>query len=312
MRILSLVAVASTALAFWAMAEAPARSDSGLWAERRRAAEVLRDALRACSNGEVDVDRQRSILMEAAATAATLLGSESVAARNLAAAADAAETAAGQDPRRVVENLKNTLDAMASELAFSLRVEAEQPKGFPLPTPPREIEVKRYPAYRMAKAQPSGDRAFWTLLMHIKRNGIAMTAPVEMNLRDAGNGSQEETMAFLYEEPTQGQAGPQGAVDVIDVEPMMVVSTGVRGPRTEAAVGKARQRLESWLESHAAQFAAAGAVRVLAYNSPFVPRNQNYFEVQIPLRPIGEEPAASGKPATAADASSGGDGAGER
>lgn len=301
MRLLSIFAVVSAALGVWNLSESPARSDSGLWAERHRAAETLREALRACSAGEVDVDRQRIILTEAVAAATELLGTESLAAQGLTSTAEAARAAFPRDPRRAVETLKAAIQRAEREWAFALRVEAEQPQGFPRPTPPGEIEVKPYPAYRMARAEPSAGRAFWTLFMHIKRNGVAMTAPVEMNL-DGGpaDAAREESMAFLYEEPNQGRAGRDGAVEVIDVDPMTVVSTGVRGPRTESAVGEARRRLESWLERQSDRWAPAGPVRVMAYNSPFVPRDQNFFEVQIPLRPIGVEPGAPGPSAPAA------------
>ena len=63
---------------------------------------------------------------------------------------------------------------------FKPIVEAEMPSGFPQVTPVREIQIKRYPAYRKAVADARADRAFWTLFSHIKQNDVAMTAPVEM------------------------------------------------------------------------------------------------------------------------------------
>jgi hypothetical protein len=31
---------------------------------------------------------------------------------------------------------------------------------------------------------------------------------------------------------------------------------------------------------------AAGSLRVMGYNSPFVPKEKNFFEVQIPVNPV--------------------------
>lgn len=91
-------------------------------------------------------------------------------------------------------------------------------------------------------------------------------------------------MAFLYGRPDLGRAGKQDSVEVIDVPPKLVVSTGVRGPRTAQSVAEARDRLRAWLEANKEQYSIGGKLRVMAYNSPFVPRNSNYFEVEIPIR----------------------------
>ena len=67
--------------------------------------------------------------------------------------------------------------------------EAELPDGFPDPGPAGKVIVKEYPAYRLARfaalqGQPASQNGmFWPLFQHIKRNDIAMTAPVEMGLR---------------------------------------------------------------------------------------------------------------------------------
>ena len=175
--------------------------------------------------------------------------------------------------------------AGADDTAFKPIVEAKMPKGFPQYTSVRDVQIKRYPAYRKAEADPNAGRAFWTLFSHIKKNDIAMTAPVEMSYTD-GQRPSEGSMAFLYGRPDQGQAGREGIVEVIDVPPMVVVSTGVRGPRTTESVSEARDRLKTWLDTNKERYVADGQMRVMAYNSPFVPRNRNYFEVEIPIRPL--------------------------
>ena len=175
--------------------------------------------------------------------------------------------------------------ARADDKDFKPIVEAETPEGFPGHTPVREVQIKRYPAYRKAEADARSGSAFWTLFSHIKQNDVAMTAPVEMSY-DGNNRPRERTMSFLYGSPEIGKPGRQGSVEVIDVPPMVVISTGVRGPRSKQAVDEAGSRLEVWLEENKEDYVADGQLRVMAYNSPFVPRDRNFFEVEIPVQPI--------------------------
>ena len=132
--------------------------------------------------------------------------------------------------------------------------------------------------------------AFWSLFAHIKANGIAMTAPVELGYDASDRQTKERTMAFLYGDPAMGKMGRRGPAEVVDVPAMSVVSIGVRGEQTSEAMSGARQRLESWLDAHKAQYTASGPV--MAYNSPFVPRERNFFEVQIQVK---QAPPSAGK-----------------
>lgn len=162
--------------------------------------------------------------------------------------------------------------------------EAEMPQGFPRYTPVGQIEIKHYPAYRKARA--SGASEFWTLFGHINRNNVKMTAPVEMDYGDPrGENSTRRLMSFLYERPDQGIVGKQGSIEVIDVPAMTIVSIGCRGDQTLAAVAEARDRLLKYLLENNREYVAAGPMRVMGHNSPFVPRDRNYFEVQIPVKP---------------------------
>jgi len=181
--------------------------------------------------------------------------------------------------------------AMADGKAFQPIKEAELPAGFPGYTPVGEVGIKHYPAYRKAEADATAGRAFWTLFTHIKKNSVAMTAPVEMTYAD-GDRPKESKMAFLYGQPDMGRTGQQGRVQVVDVPAMTVVSTGVRGPQSAKTVAEARQRLNRWLTENK-DYTPAGSLRVMAYNSPFVPRDRNYFEVEIPIRPVEGDMRAS-------------------
>jgi hypothetical protein len=172
--------------------------------------------------------------------------------------------------------------ASPDDADFEPIIEASMPTGFPTYTPVGTVELKSYPAYRMAQA--NGGRSFWTLFSHIKSNKIAMTAPVQLDYASGqGQSSREMSMAFLYGDPALGTAGRQGRVDVVDVPAAEVVSIGVRGQRTNQKVSEAEARLRQWIADQSA-YTPDGDLRVMAYNSPFVPRDRQFFEVQIPVR----------------------------
>jgi hypothetical protein len=165
------------------------------------------------------------------------------------------------------------------------------PEGFPSYTPVDQIEVKRYPAYR--KAETTGKAAFWTLFQHITTAGISMTAPVEMTFQmDGPPAGREQSMAFLYGAKSIGSAGRKGNVDVVDVPAATVVCIGVSGARSDAVLAQAEQQLRQWLEQSRARYEQNGPLRVMGYNSPFVPRDRQFFEVQIPVRELAGSPAA--------------------
>jgi hypothetical protein len=170
-------------------------------------------------------------------------------------------------------------------LAFEPLMEAKLPVGFPSPTPVGEIQVKRYPAYRLARTAMKDNEgsAFWTLFGHIKKNKIAMTAPVEMTYDKSADSTGQSAMAFLYGSTSLGKPGKNGSVEVLDVPASFAVSIGVRGYRIETRVAQARKRLQAWLARHS-EYVSAGPMRVMGYNSPFVSPNRRYWEVQIPVR----------------------------
>lgn len=182
----------------------------------------------------------------------------------------------------LLESLEKTRDL----LSFEPTMEAPLPNGFPNVTPVGEIQIKRYPEYRLARTPASASEtvAFFTLFGHIQSQGIAMTAPVEMTF-SAGRegGPKEESMAFLYRSTEQGQLGKGGLVDVVDVPALSTVSIGLPGAFNPQRVAEAQKRLEAWLAEQQ-QWTPAGPLRVLGYNGPNVPAKKRYFEVEIPVQ----------------------------
>lgn len=243
----------------------------------RRAADILEAALPAASENDLTVSLRR--LSEGLAAAAEALPPQSYIADRLRSLRERLETA--ESSPVLPDATAAMVQAMIRDLRFVPRAEADLPEGFPAPTPVGEVEVKAYPLYRAAVTD-NGSAAFWRLFVHIKKNGVEMTAPVEM--RYAPDGRRPVLMAFLYEGPTQGQTGADGAVTVRDEPASLVVSTGVRGSRTEANLEKAKVRVDEWLAKHADRYEPVGPPRLLGYNSPFVPRDSTYWEYQIPVR----------------------------
>jgi hypothetical protein len=175
----------------------------------------------------------------------------------------------------------------ADNASFKPVIEAPLPEGFPAYTPVGKIEVKHFPAYR--KAETSGKVAFWTLFQHITTAGISMTAPVEMTFpADGPPVGREQAMAFLYGDKSIGNAGRNGNVQVVDVPAAIVLCIGVRGVRSDAVLVQAERELRNWLAENKTRYQQNGPVRVMGYNSPFVARDRQFFEVQIPLQEISD------------------------
>jgi len=196
---------------------------------------------------------------------------------------------AGSDPLVV---LRPVVIRVARDLAFRPVNEAETPAGWPPYTPPGEVELKQYPLYRMAIVDESSKlppRAFFfTLFGHIQKNEIAMTAPVEMEMNRENSATEMQSMAFLYREATIGNLGTDGSVKVIDVQPYLAVTVGIRGESNRAGLTEANALLEYWLTENADRYEkvdeAGGASRYLGYNGPGTPAASKYFELQVRVR----------------------------
>ena len=169
---------------------------------------------------------------------------------------------------------------------------APLPEGFPEPTAAGKIEVKRYPAYRAATVQVSGDlgsassRGFSPLFRHISDNDISMTAPVEaqypMATLEAAATQGETAVSFLYRSV---EIVPQAVADEVQVEdsgPMTVVSLGVRGGYDYDIYTKGIEQLNGWLAAHP-DYEVVGSPRRFFYDGPFIPDGLKRSDIQIPV-----------------------------
>lgn len=173
------------------------------------------------------------------------------------------------------------------------RVTTPLPDGYPRPTPPGVVEVKRYPEVRRATFDGQGTgpdgmensrQAFWPLFQHIKSRDIAMTAPVEIEYDGLASEAEPEvrdwTMSFLYRSKDNGPTESHDRITVGDTQPITVISTGIAGDATREPVEAALEDLRNTL-AEMDDWQATGEVRVLGYNGPDVPQSDRWSEVQI-------------------------------
>jgi hypothetical protein len=191
-----------------------------------------------------------------------------------------------EDIAKQADILRTGLLEVLVILTFKPRVEAPVPAGFPAPTPVGVVEIKKLPVYRMAKVANSGmgGNNFFTLFNHIKKNNIEMTAPVEMTMTEKNGKYTESSMAFLYQETSLGKVGPQGNVAVLDTTECTVVSVGMRGSPGSENIESARRWLLEKIKTTPQAYEIAGELKVMGYNSPFMPEKLRYYEVQLPLK----------------------------
>lgn len=261
-------------------------TESPATARRRTVAEEIDRCL---DNAREIADHStRFAELRAAATALTAkLEFNAVARGELEEAAKRSAAAADDSTERAAKILRDGLRSVRDLLRFEPTMEAPLPEGFPEPMPVGEIGIKVYPAYRMARAVDGDEgRAFNQLFAHIQRNNIEMTAPVEMTMDKNEAGEMRSLdMAFLYQSRELGKPGVDRSVKVQDISPLTTVSLGMRGSTDRKRIADAEKRLSAWLTAHANEYVAAGSVRVMGYNSPFVPESLRYFEVEIPIKP---------------------------
>jgi len=194
---------------------------------------TLDSALKQADSESLKRTEQVTLLRRAIEKAAGMLPPQSPLADRLNSALEKAKSLPAEQQ---LEPLAQAAAAANEALSFAPKKEADLPKGFPTYTPVGVIQVKQYPIYRAAEA-----KKFWTLFGHIKLKGIAMTAPVEMQMKKSDDRWRQKSMAFLYGKPDLGKKGVEGPVQVKDVKPKTVVSLGVRGRRSQKVVDDAAE-----------------------------------------------------------------------
>lgn len=161
--------------------------------------------------------------------------------------------------------------------------EAPLPEGWPTPGPYDQVIRKTLPAYRAAFAKAGGrGGSFWTLFLHIRKNNIPMTSPVEMSMTEKEENLEMASMAFLYQNDKVGTAGASGAVEVKDIPKADVLSYTWQGTDSRENVAKAKAAIDASL---AEKKLTLERYRLLGYNGPSTPRNKATWELQALLKP---------------------------
>ncbi|BCX47189.1 hypothetical protein HAHE_10970 [Haloferula helveola] len=157
--------------------------------------------------------------------------------------------------------------------------EAPLPVDWPEPGPYNEVSEKTYPAYRAAFTDGKGETSsFWTLFLHIKKNNIPMTAPVEMPMEENDEKLSRAGMAFLYQNGKVGAPGKDGVkVEVRDVAATKALSYAWQGDDSKKLIAEARTQLEAELEKRDLE---PEGFRLLGYNGPGTPRDERTWELQ--------------------------------
>ena len=246
-------------------------------------AEKLRNAIDEAN--KIKDPKQRLDLLKAASEKVIASCKDNLMARDILVKATK-DISKIEDIAKQADILRTGLLEVLVILTFKPRVEAPVPAGFPAPSPVGVVEIKKLPVYRMAKVANSGlgGNNFFTLFNHIKKNKIEMTAPVEMTMAEKNGKYTESSMAFLYQETTLGKVGPQGNVAVLDTTECTVVSVGMRGSPSSENIESARRWLLEKIKNAPEAYEIAGELKVMGYNSPFMPEKLRYYEVQLPLK----------------------------
>ena len=215
-------------------------------------------------------------------------GKQSDATAILTPALDLADVAA--TPKAKIAFIDNELDRAIGSLKFSPIMESGLPGGYPWPSMPGLIRVKRYPSSRIAWVGGSWqDRLFAALFERDRQGPLAVTIPVEYTLIDGRLIKQEQGLFSMSEyfrrQEQERMATTRSAISAGPVEkPILVVSLAMKGPYTAGNMEGPLRKLRQWLEENKDLYEQIGHPRLLAYNSPLVWGWMKYSEVQIPIR----------------------------
>jgi SOUL heme-binding protein len=168
------------------------------------------------------------------------------------------------------------------KMAPAYTSEAPLPKGWPQPGPYDQATLKNYPTYRAAVTAGKGETgAFLRLFSHIKKQNIPMTAPVSMAMETNDQSMEMGSMAFLYQDTSVGQKGPDGkAIEVRDIPAEKALSYTWMGDDSEARLTQAKIALEAALKD---KQLTAKSFRLLGYNGPGTPKMKRTNELQALL-----------------------------
>ena len=146
-----------------------------------------------------------------------------------------------------------------------------------------EFEIKDLPAARLIACQTDAayfednNRLFRPLFQYISSRDISMTTPVEAEMNPG------VMYFYIGAEVSNAALDATESVSVHELPERRVASFGVRGGYSEHNFNKASAKLSAWLLKNQ-DYKAAGTVRGIFWNGPFIPSFFKRFEVHIPVQ----------------------------
>ncbi len=146
------------------------------------------------------------------------------------------------------------------------------------------MSEKTFPAYRAAYTKGAWKNfAFMRLFKHIKREGIPMTAPVEMDMEQHNERLKMTQMGFMYQDMKVGHLGNDGKnVEVRDVAAMKTIVYTWQGNNSSSTRKLAKDALMTRLKKDGLE---ADDFRILGYNGPGVANAKKTWEMLVVLPP---------------------------
>ena len=146
-----------------------------------------------------------------------------------------------------------------------------------------KIEVKEIPKRIALEATAKGpyfqgdNNLFRTLFRYISKNEVAMTVPVEAEMKPG------KMRFFVGRKDAAKELATTDAVEVREIEALTVVSIGIRGSYTQSRFKRYEEKLEEWLSQND-EFEAVSAPYAVYWNSPFVPGIFKRSEIHLEVR----------------------------
>jgi hypothetical protein len=157
----------------------------------------------------------------------------------------------------------------------------------PPPSEVGQIVEKRYPCAERTRRR---EQRIHALLYLLTKHWHEMTAPVIMDYKRREPSDKPKAIAnfnamdinrmhFVLERPVLDELKNEGAVVVADMPTMRVLSIAFQGQFSADALEQVEKKLAAEIESRK-DLTVVGPYRVLGYNSPFVPKDKAFWEIQ--------------------------------
>jgi hypothetical protein len=176
--------------------------------------------------------------------------------------------------------------ARAADLPADFVAEAPFAAGWPAPRTAGEIDDTTLPAFRAVEHED-----FTVLFRYITTNRIPMTAPVTypMVQPKPGDETAQRARRFLMPAPDSKTGELPTGAKLVDVPAQRVLRLSYRGGFDNARISTALTTLMSEATSRGLQ--AAGVPTLAGYNNPMRAEAEQTYEVILPVRAAGEQPA---------------------